>query len=190
MTAAHERTRLAPPGLRFGIFAEVKGVLSARRKALIAVTAGLAGALGMALPIVIYGWANAAHSALELPMAATSWILGLGHFTQNGYQWWSIVVGIVLLTAYGLMHGAIFGAVADRFLRLRTLPETLGAGLAWGFVGWMFFWYTLLPIARGGAPFHATVTSSLFVAPTWVFVVGYAILGLATSLAYFVMRRD
>lgn len=168
---------------------EVAAELPVRGKAVIATTVGMAGGFAMALPIVIYGWAQTGHSALELPMAATSWLFGLGHFAQNGYQWGSIVVGILLLAGYATVHGAIFGGVADRFLRLRTLPETLGAGFAWGFVSWLFFWYTLLPIARGGAPFHATAGSSLFVAPTWVFLVSFAILGVATSLAYWVLRR-
>jgi membrane associated rhomboid family serine protease len=100
------------------------------------------------------------------------------------------VAGIGLLALYALVHGAVFGAVADRFLRLRTLPETIGAGLAWGFVSWMFFWYTLLPIARGGAPFRLTVTSNMFVAPTWVFLVGFSMLGIVTSLTYWILHRE
>ena len=163
--------------------------LTAGSKASIATAAGLAGAAGLAVPVMLYGWLNGAHAALELPMAATSWAFGLGHFTQNGYEWGSIVVGILLLVGYGLVHGAVFGGVADRFLYLRTLPETLGAGLAWGFVSWLFFWYTLLPLARDGAPFRATAVSSLAVAPAWVFVAGFALLGVATSLAYLISRR-
>lgn len=168
----------------------VAGVLPARSKAFIATTAGLAGGLGMALPIVIYGWLNAGHSALELPMAATSWLFGLQHFAQNGYQWGSIIVGILLLTGYGIVHGAIFEAIANRFLAMRTLTETLGAGIAWGFVGWLFFWYTLLPIAHGGAPFHIAAASALFVAPIWVFLVGFAILGVVTALTYRLLRHS
>ena len=170
--------------------AELRSILSTRHKALIAAAAGLAGGVGMALPIVIYGWANAIHSALELPMAATAWLLGLGRFTQNGYQWWPIVIGFALLALYALAHGALFGVVADRFLRLRSLPETIGAGLAWGFVSWMFFWYTLLPIARDGAPFRVSAASSMFVAPTWVFLVGFTVLGVVTSLTYRALRRS
>jgi hypothetical protein len=169
---------------------ELRTILSTPRKALIATAAGLAGGLGMAVPLIVYGWANAAHSALELPMAATAWLFGLGHFAQNGYQWWPIVAGIGLLALYALVHGAVFGAVADRFLRLRTLPETIGAGLAWGFVSWMFFWYTRLPIARGGAPFRLTATSNMFVAPTWVFLVGFTMLGIVTSLTYWILHRE
>jgi hypothetical protein len=166
----------------------VAGAVPARSKAFIATAAGLAGGVGMALPIVIYGWLNAGHAPLELPMAATSWLFGLEHFAQNGYQWGSIVVGILVLAGYGIVHGAIFEGIANRFLGLRTLPETLGAGIAWGFVGWLLFWYTLLPIARDGAPFHMTAASALFVAPTWVFLVGFAILGVATALTYRLLR--
>ena len=188
---------------RLGGLSELGIALSTRSKAFIATTIGLTGGLGMALPLVLYGWASSTHSALELPMAASSWMFGLGHFSQNGYQWSSIALGVLLLAAYAIVHGAIFGGFADRFLALATLPEALGVGLAWGCVSWMFFWYTLLPIARAGAPFHATITpivtvwgaptalasSTLFVAPTWVFLVGFAVLGVATSLAYVVLRR-
>jgi hypothetical protein len=156
--------------------------LAPASKAAIALTGGLVGSIAMAVPIVLYDWASAAHSALELPMAATAWVFGLGHFVQNGYQWWPIVIGAVLLLAYGVLHGMVFGAVADRFLDLRTVPEALGAGIAWGFVTWLFFWYTLLPIARDRAPFPT-------VAPIWTYVVAFAALGLATSLAYLRLRR-
>ena len=169
---------------------ELRTILSTRRKALIATAAGLVGGLGMALPLFAYDWVTSVHAALELPMAATAWLFGLGYFTENGYQWWPIVVGVGMLSLYALMHGAVFGAIADRFLRLRTIPEAIGAGLAWGFASWMFFWYTLLPIARDGAPFRVTATSSMFVAPTWVFLVGFTMSGLVTALTYWVLSRD
>jgi hypothetical protein len=174
---------------RLAVVSEERPELSSARKATIAVWCGLAGGLGAIVPIVIYDWANVGHSALEVLMAPTAWLFGLNHFVQNGYDWWAIVIGLVLFAVYWVLHGVVFGGLADRFLQLRTLPETLGAGLAWGFVSWLFFWYTLLPIARGGAPFHATVVSSLFVAPTWVFIVGFMILGLGTSLCYVLLRR-
>jgi hypothetical protein len=156
---------------------------------MVAVWCGLAGGVGMIVPIVIYDWASAVHSALEIMMAPTAWLFGLEHFVQNGYAWWPIVIGFPLYVVYFAATGVVFGGLADRFLQLRTLPEAFGVGLAWGFVSWLFFWYTLLPIARAGAPFHATAVSSLFVAPIWVFIVGFAILGLATSLCYLLLRR-
>jgi hypothetical protein len=136
-------------------------------------------------------------------MAATAWVFGMSHFTQNGYEWGSIVVGMLLLAGYAIASGAIFGGIADRFLRLRTLPETIGAGFAWGFVSWLFFWYTLLPIAHDGAPFYSTVVtgavttplglvgivSAVSVAPIWVFVLAFAVLGLVTALAYAALTR-
>ena len=163
--------------------------LALSRKAAIATGCGIAGGLGFAVPVVLYDWARTAHAALELPMAATAWLFGLSHFTQNGYLWWPIVLGVLFLLVYWIAQGTIFGAVADRFLELRTLPETIGAGLAWGFVSWLAFWYTLLPIARDGAPFRATVGSALVVAPTWIYILGSAVLGVTTSLAYWVMRK-
>lgn len=165
------------------------GLAVGTRKAVIALVSGLAGGVAMALPLVLYDWANAGHSALELFMAPTAWLFGLSHFAQNGYLWWPIVVGLVVLTACWALLGMLFEGIADR-VDLRTLPATLGAGLGWGFVAWLFVWYTLLPIARGGAPFHAAAASSLFVAPIWVFVLGFALLGVATSLTYRLMRRE
>jgi hypothetical protein len=167
-------------------------------KAAIGTTIGLIGGVAMAIPIVIYDWVSESHAALDLFMAATAWVFGMSHYTQNGYDWGSIVVGMLLLAGYSIASGAIFGGIADRFLRLRTLPETIGAGFAWGFVSWLFVWYTLLPIAHGGAPFYPTVlvgsielplstvsvTALVSVAPIWVFVVAFGLLGLATALAY------
>jgi hypothetical protein len=159
-------------------------------KASIAVGTGLAGAIGMAVPVVLYGWISSAHSALELPMAATSWLFGLTHFAQNGYQWGSIVVGLLLLAAYGIVHGIVYGGISERFAPAETIPEALGVGVAWGFVSLLFFWYVLLPIARGGAPFHAAAASTLFVAPFWVFVVAFGVLGVTTSLTFRALWRS
>jgi hypothetical protein len=171
--------------------------LPVRAKAAIGTTVGIVGGVAMALTLVVYGWASESHSALELPMAAMAWVFGTSHFTQNGYEWGPIVVGMLLLAGYAIASGAVFGGVADRFLGLRTLPETLGAGLAWGFVSWLFFWYTLLPIAHGGAPFHATLATGalalpvgvISVAPIWVFVLAFAALGVATSVSYWLLAR-
>lgn len=164
-------------------------VTSIPQRAEIALASGLTGGIALLVPFVLYGWLSDEHSALELPMAAIAWLFGLEHFEQNGYAWWPIVLGLILLGALFAAFGAFFGAVADRFLGLITIPETLGAGFAWGFVTWTFFWYMLLPIARDGAPFRATADSSLFVAPSWVWILGFTILGLATSLAYAASRR-
>lgn len=198
MNVTHNPLRVEWQDRRLGVLTEFGPALSTRTKAFIATATGLTGGLAMALPIVIYGWATSAHSALELPMAATAWVFGLDNFSQNGYDWSSIAVGVLLLAAYGIAHGAIFGGLADRFLRLTTLPEALGVGIAWAFVSWLFFWYTLLPVARGGAPFHAagavtawglpTIGLTMSVAPTWVFLVGFAALGLATSIGYWALR--
>jgi|SRR5579884_3902497 len=157
---------------------------AAPTKAAVAVATGLAGAVGMAVPIVLYDWFASGHSALELPMAATSWLFGLTHFAQNGYQWGSIVVGLLLLAAYGIVHGIVFGGIAERFVSAETPTEAVGVGTAWGFVSLVFFWYVLLPIARGGAPFHATAVSAAFVAPFWVFVVAFAVLGIVTAVTF------
>jgi hypothetical protein len=164
--------------------------LSVGGKSMVAAACGITGIVGMAVPVVIYDWAKSGHSALELPMAVTGWIFGLQHFVQNGYLWWPIVVGAVLLVGYGIVSGIVFGGIADRILALRTYPETLAAGLAFGFASWLLFWYTLLPIAKGGAPFHATLASTYMVAPAWVFIVGFAVLGLVTATVYRLMVRE
>lgn len=170
-------------------FATGFGTTARTRKAVLGVEAGVAGGVGMALPLVLYGWVNVGHSALEVFMAPTAWLFGLSHFAQNGYLWWPIVVGAVVLIACWVLLGMVFDAIADR-IGLRSLPETLGAGVSWGFICWLLFWYTLLPIARGGAPFHITAASSLFVAPIWVFVVAFALLGVATALTYRLLQEE
>jgi len=177
------------------------GVLSIGTKAQIATVTGLVGGLGLAVPVIVYGWVSSVHSALELPMAATAWIFGLDNFTQNGYQWSPIVVGALILAAFALINGIAYSGFADRFLRSTTMPETVGVGLAWGFVSWLFFWYTMLPVAHAGAPFMASITPITLwglavpiagptVAPVWAFVLGFALLGMTTSVAHRLLRRQ
>lgn len=143
----------------------------------------------MIVPVVVYDWANAAHSTLEIMIGATAWPFGLNHFVQNGDGSWPIVIGPVPCIVSFSAAGVVFGGLADRFLQLRSLPEALVAGLAWGFASRLMFWYTLLPIARGWRPFHATAVSTLFVAPIWASVLALALLGPATSRCYLFLGR-
>jgi hypothetical protein len=157
----------------------VSGRLSA-----IGITAGIGGLLVLAAPLVIYDWAKAGHSALELPMAVSGWLFGLNHFAQNGYHWWPIVIGTAFLLAYWGALGVAFAALEDRVYRVRTLAGSLLLGGVWSFVSFMFFWYMLLPIARDGAPFRQTAAATAFVAPNWVWILGFALSGLATAACY------
>jgi hypothetical protein len=159
---------------------------------------GIIGGLALALPVVIYDWASSTHSVWELPMAATAWMFGMSHFEANGFDAWSALIGVLLLAAYAIASGAVFEYLADRVMRLRNTVDTMAAGLGFGLVSFLFFWYTLLPIARDGVPFHELVlpltlplfgTAVISVAPFWVFVLGFALLGLATSFAYRSLRR-
>jgi len=150
---------------------------------------GLVGALFMAAPLVIYDWVNSAHAALELPMAVTGWLFGLDRFVQNGYHWWPIVIGAVLLIAYWMVSGLAFERLVDGAFAVRSLAGSLATGFAWGITGFVTFWYVLLAIARDGAPFRATAVSSAFVAPNWVWILGFVAAGLASGLTYFALRR-
>lgn len=148
--------------------------------------AGLAGAVGLAVPVVVYDWAKAGHAALELPQAATAWLFGLDHFEQNGYRWWPIVIGAALLLAYVTAHGVAFALSTER---PRTYAGALAGGLALGFVAWLLFWYTVLSIARDGAPFRASTLPGSSVAPNWVWILGFLALGVAAGLTHRAMRR-
>ena len=53
----------------------------------------------------------------------------------------------------------------------------------------MFFWYMLLPIAREGAPFRLGSGSAGFVAPDWVWILGFTVSGLAMGACYRLLRR-
>jgi len=150
----------------------------------IGVSAGVAGGLVLAAPLVIYDWAKASHSALELPMAVSGWLFGLNHFARNGYHWWPIVIGALILLAYWAVMGTVYAGVADRVYRVRTLAGSLMLGAVWSFVSFMFFWYMLLPIARDGAPFRQTAASAASTAPNWVWILGFALSGLATGTCY------
>jgi hypothetical protein len=149
----------------------------------IGVAAGVGGGLVLAAPVVIYDWVRASHAALELPMAVTGWLFGLDHFVRNGYHWWPIVIGALFLLAFWAILGLAFAGIADRVYRVRTLAGSLALGAVWSFVSFMFFWYMLLPIARDGAPFRQTAaTAAAFVAPNWVWILGFALSGLATGI--------
>jgi hypothetical protein len=158
---------------------------SSGRVARLGLGAGIGGGVVLATPLVIYDWARASHSALELPMAVTSWLFGLDHFARNGYRWWPIVIGALFLLAYAGLIGTAFAALADRVYHVRTAAGSLMLGAVWSFVSFMFFWYMLLPIARDGAPFRLTGTATgAFVAPNWVWILGFALSGLATGIGY------
>jgi hypothetical protein len=46
-----------------------------------------------------------------------------------------------------------------------------------------------LPLARDGAPFRATpARPELFVGPTWVWILGFTLLGLVSGLCYGALR--
>jgi hypothetical protein len=162
------------------------------RLAAVGATAGVAGGLVLALPLVLYDWAKASHSALELPMAVSGWLFGLNHFARNGYHWWPIVIGALFLLAYWALLGVAFAGLADRVYHVRTLAGSLLLGAAWSFVSFMFTWYMVLPIARDGAPLRMTAAAAeAFVAPNWVWILGFAVSGLAIGACYraFAARR-
>ncbi len=161
---------------------------AARRRLLWAgLAAGIAGGLVAWIPLLVYDWARGDHSALEAPMAVTGWLFGLEHFGQNTYHWWPIVIGALFMAAYFGLHGWAYAGLADRVYRVRTLAGSLALGAAWSFASFMLFWYMVLPIARDGAPFRPTAAGE-FVAPAWVWIVGFAVSGIATALAYHGLR--
>lgn len=153
------------------------------------VAVGMIGGTLLALPLVLWDWASSTHSALELPMAAGAWLFGLENFTQNGYQWWPIVLGILFLGALTTIAGEAFAGLADRVFELRTWAASLGGGFAWGIAAFVCFWYVLLPVARDGAPFRATAASSAYVAPNWVWILGFVLAGLTSGAVYQLVRE-
>jgi hypothetical protein len=155
----------------------------------VGLASGVAGGLVLATPLVVYDWAKASHSALELPMATTAWLFGLDHYARNGYHWWPIVIGALCLLAYAAAQGLAFAGIADRVYRVRTLSGSLALGGVWSFASFMLFWYMLLPIARDGAPFRATASApGSFVAPNWVWILGFTLSGLTTGLSWSALR--
>jgi hypothetical protein len=155
----------------------------------VGIASGILGGLAMAAPVVIWDWARSVHRALELPMAATAWLFGLDHFSHFENLWWPIVLGTALLAVYWAVSGVAFAALADRFYRLSRPAGTIVAGVVWSFASFMFVWYMLLAIAREGVPFRASsVHPLLFTAPTWVWILGFALSGLAIGGCYAVLR--
>ncbi len=171
------------PHLRLTIPHTLRSPLAA-----VGAASGLVGGIVLALPLLFWDWANGSHSALEYPMAVSGWLFGLNHFHQNGYVAWAIVVGALFLALYYVLNGLAFAAIADRVYRVRTLTGSLALGALWSFFSWMVFWYMLLPIARDGAPLRPTA-AGLWVAPSWIWILGYTAFGLATGIAYWMLEH-
>jgi hypothetical protein len=169
---------------------QARGAVAQHPLARVGTECGLLGGLVMALPLVIYDWVRTSHSALELPMAVTAWLFGLNHFHPNGYAVWPIVVGALFLLLYWEALGLAFTAIADRVYRVGSQAGSLALGAVWSFVSFMFFWYMLLPIARDGEPFRFVSGAVGFVAPNWVWILGYTVFGLATGACYWLLRRE
>lgn len=165
----------------------VPNVLTSRLTAL-GVASGIIGGIVLALPLLFWDWANGGHSALEYPMAVSGWLFGLNHFEQNGYVAWAIVVGALFVLLYAALHGVAFAAIAERVYQVRTLIGSLALGALWSVFSWMLFWYMVLPIARDGAPLRQTA-AGLWVAPNWIWILGYTAFGLATGLAYWMLEH-
>jgi hypothetical protein len=154
---------------------------------------GLLGGLALAVPIVIWDWVHSGHRAFELPMAATAWLFGLQHFGNDRYLAWPVVIGIVLLAAYAALSGLAFTGLADRVFGVTRPVASVAAGFGWGFVSFIFFWDMLLPITRNGAPFRTVPgagAAQLFVAPNWVWILGFTLLGLVTGACYAALRTS
>jgi hypothetical protein len=178
---AHFFGRLRVPHLHL-VHRETTG---SGRLAWVGAAAGIGGCVALAAPLVIYDWVRAGHSALELPMAVSGWLFGLEHFARNDYRWWPIVLGALILLAYWAVLGMAFAGIADRVYRVRTLAGCLALGAVWSFVSFVFFWDMLLPIAREGAPLRQTAAyPEMFVAPNWVWILGFALSGLVAGICY------
>ena len=164
--------------------------LAPRRLLAIGIASGLTGGIAMAIPIVLWDWVRTSHRALELPMAATAWLFGLTHFSNDQNLWWPIVLGTIILAAYWALSGVVFTALVDRLLRVSRPAAAIAAGAAWSFVSFIFFWDMLLPVARDGVPFRATATGEgPFTAPSWVWILGFTLLGVVTAACYTALRH-
>ena len=147
------------------------------------------GGVALLAPIVLWAWNAAGHGAFDVLMAPTAWLFGLQHYSQTSFGGWSALLGLVLIVAYVVVSGLVFSALADRVYGIRGPVGGVAGGLAWAFVSFIFFWYMLLPLARLGAPFRAApATPELFVAPTWVWILGFTLLGLVSGLVYGALR--
>jgi hypothetical protein len=157
----------------------------------VGVGSGLLGGIALAVPIILWDWARSGHHAFELPMAVTAWIFGLQHFSHVTYLAWPVVIGVAVLAAYSALSGLVFTGIANRFGGIACPLASLGAGFAWAFVSFIFFWDMLLPLARDGEPLRATPGGGqLFVAPNWVWILGFTLFGVVTGACYGLLRTS
>jgi hypothetical protein len=152
---------------------------------------GLLGGIALAVPIVLWDWARSGHQAFELSLGITSWVFGLQHFSHDTYTAWPGVIGVALFAAYSALSGLVFTGIADRVYGIARPFASLGAGVAWAFVSFIFFWDMLLPIARDGEPLRATAGGGqLLVAPNWVWILGFTLFGIVTGASYGMLRTS
>jgi hypothetical protein len=153
---------------------------------------GLLGGIALTVPVVLWDWSRAGHRAFELAMAPTAWLFGLQHFSNDRYLSWPFVIGVALLIGYSALSGLVFTGLADRVFGIRGPIASIAGGLAWAFVSFIFFWDMLLPIARDGAPFRTGTISVAagFVAPNWVWILGFTLFGLVTGAGYWALHTS
>jgi hypothetical protein len=157
----------------------------------IGIVSGLFGGAALAAPLLVWDWIRTGHRALELPMAVTSWPFGLQHFSHTQNLWWPIVIGAALIAFYAVVSGVVFAFVADRVFGLDGLVPSLAGGAAWSLVNFLFVWDMLLPIARDGTPLRTTLLHpALFVAPNWVWILGFTVFGLVMGATYATLHRS
>ena len=151
---------------------------------------GLFGGLALVAPIVVWDWIRSGHETGEVAMGVTAWVFGLEHFSHELYRAGPMLVGGVLLATCSAVGGLVFTGLADRVYGLERPFPSLAGGVAWAFVSFVFFWDMLLPIGRDGAPLRGTTGTRGFVAPNWVWILGFALLGFVTAFCYWRLRRS
>jgi hypothetical protein len=153
-----------------------------RSSVVLGIGPGVLGGIALASPLVIWDWVRSSHIALEFPTAVTAWLFGLDHFSHTDYRLGPILIGTAFIALYCAASGVAYAAIAESRPR-RMSPSVLG-GFAWGFVNFIFVWYMVLPIARGGAPLRSPSSApGLFVAPNWVWILGFTLFGVVTGVA-------
>ncbi len=155
------------------------------RIVIVGAAVGMIAGMAMAMIEMLAGWASAAHSAWDAPMAITSWAFGTQHFGQASDHVGAIIVGLAGHMMNSAILGIIFLTIATRYLRHATRLQATMAGIAYGAVAYLVMLQGLTRL-RGGAEQALFTGAAVSSQPVWI--IAHLAFGMVLGLGFVVVR--
>jgi hypothetical protein len=165
--------------------AEAMKNVDLRRITLVGAIGGMLAGMMMAIVEMLYGWASAAHTFWDAPMAIWAWVGGIEHFGQPGNHVGPIVLGLGGHMMNSMVIGIMFAAILT-VLRPRGVLAPVMLGVAYALGLWALMRYAILPLNGG----EARLFTTSLVSPQWVWWLAHAVLGMTAGLVYALATRS